>query len=143
MRRYPLERHPFSEVNSLRDQMDRFFENLPYENFMNFRPSIDVFEKDGNVIVEADIPGINPDDIEIAISEDRLNIKGKVEKNEEVKEDNYYRTERQFGSFNRNINLPARVNHKKAEARVNNGVLKIKIPKMEHESEKITRLRPH
>lgn len=133
--------NPFKEFRTLREQMNRFFENMPYENFMDFRPSIDLYEKDDEVVVQADIPGIDPKNIEISVSENHINIRGKIERNREVNEENYHRTERRFGSFNRTISLPARVDHKKAQANTKNGVLEIRIPKLDKEIDKTTHLR--
>lgn len=129
------------DYKGLREQINRFFETIPYENFLGLRPSIDLFEENDQIIVQADIPGIDPKNIEINVSENYINLRGRIEKNRDISEENYHRTERRYGSFNRNISLPVSVDHKKAQAENKNGVLEIKVPKLEKEIEKTTHLK--
>ncbi|MCG8515940.1 MAG: Hsp20/alpha crystallin family protein [Halanaerobiales bacterium] len=100
-----------------------------------------MFEENGQIIVQADIPGIDPKNIEINVSENYINLRGHIEKNRDISEENYHRTERRYGSFNRNISLPVSVDHKKAQAENKNGVLEIRVPKLEKEIEKTTHLK--
>ncbi len=95
----------------------------------SFVPAVDVYEDKDNIIVEAQLAGINPDDIDVSVENDVLCIKGESEKKTEVDEKNYYRKEIRRGSFYRSIPLPAHVNADKASAEAVDGVLKITIPK--------------
>jgi HSP20 family protein len=129
------------EFKNLREQMNRFFANAPDEEFLDLRPSIDLYEKNGDIVIEADIPGIDPYNIEINVSENYINIKGKTEQKKDLNEENYHRVERKFGSFNRTISLPTRVDHKNAQANTRNGVLEIVVPKLNREVDDTTHLR--
>lgn len=100
-----------------------------------------MIEENDQIIVQADIPGIDPKNIEINVSENYINLRGHIEKNRDISEENYHCTERRYGSFNRNISLPGSVDHKKAQAENKNGVLEIRVPKLEKEIEKTTHLK--
>ena len=128
---------PFNDLISLRDAMDRLFE----ESFI--RPSrsleavstnplpVDMFETDEAVVIKASVPGVNPQDIEVTVQGDTLNIKGESKGEEEVERENYYYREVRYGSFNRALSLPAGIDADKAEASFENGVLTLTLPKAE------------
>lgn len=92
-------------------------------------PAIDVSETDEAVVVRADVPGLDPQDIEVSLSGNILTIKGEKKKEKEEKKENFYRVERFYGSFVRSIELPTEVEGDKVEATYKNGVLKIVLPK--------------
>lgn len=94
-----------------------------------FVPAIDMYEQDEAFIVEAQLAGIDPEQVSISIDNDVLSIKGTSEKKSEVDEKNYYRKEIRRGSFYRSLPLPAQVLGDEATADVKGGVLKITIPK--------------
>ncbi len=138
---------PFSDLISLRDAMDRLFE----ESFV--RPTsrvlapwggselaIDMYEADNHIVVKASTPGVKPEDIDISVSGNTLTIKGETKQEQEVKEENYIRRERRYGSFMRSIPLPTDVNADKAEAEFENGVLTIKIPRAEEAKAKTIKI---
>ena len=95
----------------------------------NFLPAMDVYEEKDNVVVEATLAGIKPEDVEINVHDDVLTLEGKREVSSEIEEKNYYRKEVRSGSFNRSVVLPAPVKADKAEANFENGLLKIRLPK--------------
>ncbi len=95
----------------------------------NFVPAIDMYEDKDNVIIETQLAGIQPENVQISIENDTICIKGEGEKHSEVDEKNYYRKEIRRGSFYRSIQLPAHVQGDRAEAIAEDGVLKIMIPK--------------
>ena len=97
----------------------------------SFSPSVDVYEKDNNLVVEVDLPGFRPEDIEIEIKNNHLIIKGEVKEEKEQKEKNFWQKERRYGKIQRTIKLPLAVDEEKAEAGFKNGVLKIILPKKE------------
>ncbi|MBI2851586.1 MAG: Hsp20/alpha crystallin family protein [Chloroflexi bacterium] len=99
-------------------------------------PAIDVFEKDDKFIVKAELPGIKEEDIDISVTDSELNIKGEKKTETEVKEANYYRSERTYGSFFRSIPLPSTVDRDKVEASYDKGVLEITLPKVPAEKPK-------
>ncbi|MCS6789214.1 MAG: Hsp20/alpha crystallin family protein [Patescibacteria group bacterium] len=99
-------------------------------------PKVDISETDENIKVIANIPGVDPDKIEIEVNEDTLTIAGQVEKQEEEEGEKFYRFERGYGEFRRQFSLPARINPEKVNAKVKNGVLTIILPKSEKELKK-------
>jgi len=92
-------------------------------------PAVDMYEKDNKIIVEVEVPGVDPKDINVEIEDKTLRISGKTEKKEEVKEKDYYRKEIRKGSFERVISLPAEVKEDEVEATMEDGILKIVLPK--------------
>jgi HSP20 family protein len=94
-------------------------------------PVVDVYERDDEVVVKAEIPGLSKDQIEVSLTDSTLTVKGEKKKEEEVKEHNYYRSERSFGSFSRTIMLPAEVRADGAKATFKDGVLEVHVPKTE------------
>jgi HSP20 family protein len=99
-------------------------------------PSVDMFDKKDEIVVKAEIPGIEKEDINIALSDNTLTIKGQTKKEEEVKEEDYYYAERLYGSFSRTLSLPAKVNADKVKASFKNGILEIHLPKAEESKPK-------
>lgn len=94
-------------------------------------PILDMMDKGDKVIVKAEVPGIDKKDIEVSVTDDLLTIKGESKKEIEVKEENYFRSERSFGSFSRVIRLPAAVKADQVKANLKDGVLEIELPKVE------------
>jgi HSP20 family protein len=112
---------------------NRFFGEWPGpESFRGeWAPSLDVSETKDNVVVKAEVPGMEPKDIDISLTNDVLTIKGTREQEKEEKEENYHRIERSYGSFSRSVRLPREVHSDKIKASYKNGVLKITLPKSE------------
>jgi HSP20 family protein len=94
-------------------------------------PLVDVFEDKDEIVVKAEIPGMDKDNIEVNLTDHTLTIKGEKKKEEEIKEENYYRAERSYGSFIRTVELPAEVHTDKVKANFKNGVLEVRMPKTE------------
>ena len=105
---------PFRELATLREDMDRMWNRFlgewpSLEPFGGeWAPSLDVSETKEDIVVKAEVPGIDAKDIDISLSNDLLTIKGKKEQEKEEKEENYHRVERSYGSFSRSIRLPGR-----------------------------------
>jgi HSP20 family protein len=121
---------PFKEV-------ERFFEeDFPYlpilrKPMMGWDMAVDVYEEKENVIAEMNIPGIEPEKLEITVKEGYLKIKGAREEEIEKKEKNFYCKEIKRGEFERLVKLPVQVKAEKAEAQYKKGVLKVILPKKE------------
>ncbi len=125
---------PWSELMTLRDAMDRLFQ----ESFV--QPGrllgagtsggvpIDMYQKDGALVVKAALPGVKAEDIDITVVGDTLTIKGETKEEKEVKEENVIRRERRFGSFSRSVSLPNPVDTSKANATFEDGVLTLTLP---------------
>ncbi len=112
------------------EEMDKMFSDFsPMRGMKGFVPAVDVYQDKNSVIIEAELAGIDPENVDISIENDVLSIKGRSEKKSEVEDKNYYRKEIRSGSFYRNIPLPAHVIGDKASAEAKDGVLKIVVPK--------------
>ena len=92
-------------------------------------PAIEVFDKEDNFVVKAEVPGMNEDDIDVSVVGDTLTIKGEKKAETEVKEEDYYCCERSYGSFSRSIALPSGVDSDKIEASYEDGVLEASLTK--------------
>ena len=99
-------------------------------------PSLDVFEEKDELVVKADLPGMNKDEIEVTVTENVVTIKGEKKKEEEVKEKDYYRRERSYGSFVRSVELPCEVKSDQIKANFKDGVLEVRMPKTEEAKKK-------
>jgi HSP20 family protein len=94
-------------------------------------PTIDVYEEKDNLVVKAELPGIDKDNIKLNLTDHTLTIKGEKKKEEEVNRENYYRSERSYGSFVRTVELPTDVHADRVKASFKNGVLEVRMPKTE------------
>ena len=90
----------------------------------------------GDFVVKAELPGIDPKDIDISLSEGVLTIRGEKRQEKEEKDEGYHLVERSYGSFTRSIRLPREVQNEKINASYKNGVLKITLPKSEEAKKK-------
>ena len=97
----------------------------------SFAPAMDVYQTDKEVVAEVSLPGIDPEDINLSVTDNTLTIEGKSESQTEVDDKNYYRKEVRTGTFYRSVALPSTVNSNKSEATYADGILKIVIPKEE------------
>jgi HSP20 family protein len=92
-------------------------------------PAIDMYEKDGKVVVKAEMPGIDADKIDVRVVDGELRISGEREAEKEVKEEHFYRSERSYGRIYRAVALPEGCDVEHVEAKATNGVLKVEIPR--------------
>ncbi|MBI3965247.1 MAG: Hsp20/alpha crystallin family protein [Chloroflexi bacterium] len=92
-------------------------------------PKIDVFEKNGDMVVKAELPGIRKEDIQITLEEGYLVLRGERKAESEVKEQDYYRSERSYGQFYRCVPIPSTVKPEQVKARFDDGVLEVRLPK--------------
>jgi HSP20 family protein len=124
------------ELGRLRSEMNDLFNGFfrgmdwPWASERAW-PAIDVAEKDDAIVVRAEVPGCKPDDIEVSIHGRTLTVSGQKEETKEQKEKGYYHSESVYGSFRRDVDLPAEVDQSKVEATCKNGVLSITLPKTE------------
>lgn len=129
---------PFREMMSLRDAMDRLFE----DSFV--RPSrvlwpqagrgelpVDMYQTANDLVIKAAVPGLKPEEVDISITGDTLTIKGEHKEEKEAKEQDYFCRECRYGAFSRSLTIPIPVKTDKAEATFENGVLTITLPKAE------------
>jgi len=119
----------WSPVPWLSEDLEKMIDRFGTAGMTGFVPAIDIYQTKDEVIIEASLPGIDPENVEVAVEQDVLTIQGKSQKKTEVEEKNYYLHEVRHGSFHRSIALPAAVEGDKAEAIYREGILNIKIPK--------------
>jgi HSP20 family protein len=132
---------PFEVLNTLRDEMDRFWRDplrigslvFPFGSVTtsaaDFMPRVDVYEKDNTIVVTAELPGLTKDDVQVELDDDALVIRGKSQAKREVKEEAYYRAERSFGAFYRRLPLSFEVQPEQIRASMTDGVLEVRIPR--------------
>ena len=127
---------PFRELRGLHDEMSRLFAGVAPNEGNEFArgawsPRVDIFEEKDNLIVEAELPGLNREDFDVSVENNILTLKGerKFEKKENT--DNFHRVERSYGAFTRQFTLPQTVTAEGATADFENGVLRVSLPKRE------------
>ena len=129
----------------LEDRMRRMWQDLPMvgkaEVAGEWSPRVDVSETDEEVRVRAELPGLEPEDLDLSLDRDRLVLKGEKKEERERKEKGYLVVERSFGSFHRTIQLPTEVDPQKVEASFKNGVLKVNLGKQEEAKKRVTRIK--
>ena len=151
-RRMEVERPHLSDVermfeNLFQDFWPRPFQRLWRSDYSRLKPinlevpALDVYEQKDDLIVKAEIPGLSKDEIDISLDGNVLTIKGEKRQEEEVKEEDYYRCERAFGSFLRTFELPMAVRTDKVNATFNNGVLEIRMPKSEDAKKSVVKVK--
>jgi HSP20 family protein len=129
---------PMRDAMTLRDAMDRLFDEAftrPWDMMDGGRGSsrlpVDMYQTDNEVVVKAAVPGMKPEDVQIAVTGDVLTIKGESHERNDTKEKAYHIREQRWGTFERIIGLPTAVVSDKAQAEFENGVLTITLPKAE------------
>jgi HSP20 family protein len=130
-------------------EMERFFnDDFPFlpiipKPKMGWDMAVDLYEEKGNVVAEMNLPGINPEKLDITVKDGYLKITGFREEEKEKKETNFYYKEIRRGDFDRWVKLPVEVKAEKAEAQYKNGVLKVMIPKKEEAKEEKIKIQLH
>ena len=127
---------PFREMMALRNTMERLMEDVERplwraESSEFLRLAVDVSETDDSFIVKASLPGINPEDLDISMTDNVLTIKGEIKMEEEKEGEKYHIRERRYGRFMRSLTFPVPVDADKIEATYENGVLTLVLPKAE------------
>jgi HSP20 family protein len=139
---------PFRDLERVRREMDRlwdsFFEERPTRRVAEmgeWLPSLDVSETKNDIVVKAELPGMDTKDVDISLINDVLTIKGEKKQEKEEKEEDYHFVERSYGSFTRSIRLLRDVQSDKISASYKNGVLKITLPKSEEAKKKEVKIK--
>lgn len=128
---------PWNSMEQLRREMGRMFEGHPSVAegssiaTSDWTPAVDIKETEKEFLIHADIPGVDPNDIDVHMEDGMLTIKGERESETKEEKEGYKRIERQRGSFYRRFSLPDTANADKIRAKSKNGVLEITIPKQE------------
>jgi HSP20 family protein len=136
-------RLPFRDLGSLQERMNRLFD----ESFRgiapgpgaeedwalggSWAPAVDIYEQEGNIVLKAEVPGVDPKDVDILVENNVLTLRGERKFDEEVKKESYHRVERSYGTFTRSFTLPNVVDTDKIKAEHRDGVLRVTLPKKE------------
>jgi len=128
--------NPVREMMDLRREFDRLFENaLDMPAFggdtTSWGLALDLIENDDVYVVKASVPGIDPEDLEITMSDNTLSIRGEFKKDEETQQEQYRLRERRYGSFARSVTLPTAVDREAINATYDDGILTLTVPKAE------------
>jgi len=131
--------HPFKDIEKTRSEMDKLLDTFLFgrpktsgsAREEQWKPPVDVVETEGELVVNVEIPGVDPKDLDVSLSEGTLFIKGEKKPEPEEKQEDYLHLERDYGPFTRSIRLPAKVQSDKINASYKNGVLTVVLPKFE------------
>jgi HSP20 family protein len=125
---------PFRNLSSLQEQVNRLFESTfpsrgDGSTLTAWAPAVDVYETEDELVIKADLPDVSEKDLDVRIENNMLTIHGERKFEQKVKEENYLRMERAYGSFSRSFSLPSSVNTDAVQAEYKDGVLNITLPK--------------
>ena len=132
-----IRRDAFNELGTFQRSMDRLLDDIlatrstGREVATPWAPPIETFETEQGVTVRAELPNIDPQQVEITVTSDALTLRGAHKREEEQKGRNYHRREIRYGSFSRTLRLPTEVNNAEARATYRDGVLEVMLPKSE------------
>lgn len=134
-----IRHNPLRELDQLMESFDSILGSSPVVNATTNVP-LDIFEKEGNLFVRASLPGINPEDLEIAVERDVLTLRGETKAEWETNDARVYRRESRYGRFARSIRLPEGYSLDQADASFENGVVQVRIPKVEVTAQEVKRI---
>ena len=130
---------PFRDLVGLQERMNRMFEDS-YRGRSgsedwglggSWAPVVDIYEQNGNIVLKAELPGVDPKDVDIRVENNTLSLRGERKLDTEVNKDSYHRVERAYGAFSRSFTLPSVVDQEKINAEYKDGVLRVTLPKKE------------
>ena len=144
---------PFAFVRRFGEEMDNLFEDFgldrswlaPISGMARlpqglWSPQIEMFERDNELVLRADLPGLTKDDVKVELANNGITIEGERKNENEDKGDGYYRSERSYGKFYRHLPVPEGVKPEDAKATFSNGVLEVTMPAAKREEQKSRRL---
>ncbi|MGB3639395.1 MAG: Hsp20/alpha crystallin family protein [Rivularia sp. (in: cyanobacteria)] len=148
--------HPLKDIDSLRHQMNNLFDEVMHKSSnkivnnssscipklenATWEPAIEIKETDANLILQAQVPGIEPKDLDIHVTKDAVSISGEHEEQKVRNEKGIYRTEFEYGHFQRIIPLPMCVEYNQVKAEIHNGLLTLRLPKSHTEKHDVVKL---
>jgi HSP20 family protein len=127
-------------MNRLFEDANRGLRNDEPSATTNWSPAVDIFETENEIIVQAELPGVDRKDIGLQLENNVLTLKGERRFEKETKQENYHRIERSYGGFSRAFSIPAIVDEEKIRADYKDGILKIALPKKEQVKPKQIRI---
>lgn len=125
---------PFDDMRVMRRVMDRVFPTMPARDgepasFSELALPVDIYEKDGKVVIKAAVPGVKPEDVKITVAENVLTIEAETKADLELKEGDFHRREHRYGKYSRSFRLPNDLESEKAQAEFEHGVLRLSLPR--------------
>jgi HSP20 family protein len=133
---------PFRDLLSLQDRMNRLFDES-YRSTQrgtsddewalggSWAPAVDIYEQGTNIVLKAELPGVDPKDVDIRLENNVLSLRGQRKLEGEVKRESYHRVERSYGAFSRSFTLPTVVDQASIKAEFKDGMLQVTLPKRE------------
>jgi HSP20 family protein len=128
---------PFGDLRSLQNEMNRLFSSSFARGDESeltrgaWSPSVDIFENKDHIVLEAELPGVKPENVEVSIENNVLTLTGERKFEKKAEGDNFHRVERSYGSFTRSFTLPPTVTSENAQAEFENGLLRLTLSKRE------------
>jgi HSP20 family protein len=129
---------PFRDLVTVQDRMNRIFDEAfrgitrgaddDWALGGNWAPAVDIYEHEGNLVLKAELPGIDPKEVDVRVENNVLTLRGERKFESEVKREKYHRVERAYGSFSRSFTLPATVDTDRIKAEYKDGVLRVTLP---------------
>jgi HSP20 family protein len=131
--------HPLRELDEIRRDMDRMFGDFlepPRRRAQRFRgglaaPSVELVDRGTEVVLRAELPGVRKEDVDLTVHDEAITVMGEFKRDETVKDEDYYFSERRYGHFERTVPLPEEVDADRAKASFKDGVLEVVLPKKE------------
>jgi HSP20 family protein len=138
---------PFRDLLATQKEFDRLFREAFTPGFgegelstRTWAPPVDIFENENNIVLKAELPGVDPKDVEVRVEDNTLYLKGDRKFEKETKEENYHRIERAYGSFARSFSLPNSIDAEKVAADYKDGLLTLTLPKREEAKPKTIKI---
>ncbi len=138
---------PFRDLLTTQKEFDRLFREAFTPGFgegdlstRTWAPPVDIFENENNIVLKAELPGVDPKDVEVRVEDNTLYLKGDRKFEKETKEENYHRIERAYGSFARSFSLPNSIDAEKVTADYKDGLLTLTLPKREEAKPKAIKI---
>lgn len=134
---------PFAEMESLRHQMERVFDELAGINNQSstgWTPAIEIQDREDSLVLRAEIPGVEAKDLDIQVAREAVAISGEHRYENKAQEQGFFRTELRYGSFQRTIPLPVAVENNQVQAEFKDGILKLTLPKAQEAKHKVVKI---
>ena len=138
---------PFRDLVATQDRFNRLFNEAFSKAFdqgetgmRSWTPAVDIYESEHDLVLKAELPGVDPKDVDVRVEDGSLFLKGERKFEKEVKEEAYHRVERSYGSFTRTFTLPSSVDAEKVSAEYKDGVLTLRMPKKEEAKPKTIKI---
>jgi HSP20 family protein len=132
---------PFRDLVGLQDRMNRMFDESyrgvgrshgeDWALGGSWAPAVDIYDHEGNIVLKAELPGVDPKDVDVRLENNTLTLRGERKLDTEIQQESYHRVERTYGAFARSFTLPSVVDQEKIKADYKDGVLKVTLPKRE------------